>query len=127
MENAKDLPDHLRRLRTRIDALWISPDPRLITPQNFNLIKEFCLSNRIAFYVPTVELVEQGAAAAVASSFDQIGRSAAQAAKDLLAGTALDDQVYPEKQYVALNVKLAADYGLRFSPGQIQKADKAIP
>jgi hypothetical protein len=126
MHTPGELPDRLRSLRSHIQAIWIPPDPRLITPQNFNLIKEFCLANHIAFYVPTVELVEQGATASVASSFDDIGRSAGQMVQDMLSAASKGGKIYPLKPRVAINVKSAAESGLKLSPEQLQKADKLV-
>jgi ABC-type uncharacterized transport system substrate-binding protein len=127
MTKPDELPDRLRELQSRVKAIWIPPDPRLITAQNFKLIKEFCLSKHIAFYVPTVELVEQGATASVASSFDDIGRAAGDKAKELLSGNNKGGKVYPEVPRVAINQRAAAEIGLKLSPEQLQKAYKLIP
>jgi ABC-type uncharacterized transport system substrate-binding protein len=124
MKTPNELPDHLRSLRPHIDALWIPPDPRLITRQNFSLIKEFCLANRIAFYVPTIELADQGATASVAASFDDMGRTAGLMVKALMKGQAQSAKVYPAQPRIAINLKAAADIGLEISSGQIEKADK---
>jgi len=120
-----DLPDHLRSLKSKIDALWVSPDPLLLTPESFNTMKEFCRSNSIPFYVPTSQLVELGATGAVTSSFSDIGHSAGKIAKEFLAGTYKAEKAYPEKFETVLNVTSAKTAGL---PLEAQKvADKVIP
>ncbi|OGS04512.1 MAG: hypothetical protein A3J70_03240 [Elusimicrobia bacterium RIFCSPHIGHO2_02_FULL_61_10] len=71
--------------------------------------------------------MEQGATASVASSFADIGRIAAQAAKDLLAGAVKETQVYPDKPRIAVNMASASECGLKLSPELLQKVEKKIP
>src|SRR5207249_9943195 len=77
VRNSDDLPDHLRALKGKVDAVWLPPDAAMVTPKNFATIKEFSLANGIPFYVPSEGLVAQGAAVSVSASFTDIGALAA--------------------------------------------------
>ena len=73
LDHADDLPDKLRALMGKnADALWLPPDPLLINPHSFSVIKEFSWANDMPLYVPTAGFVEAGAVDAVSVSFRHI-------------------------------------------------------
>jgi len=45
VEDASAMPQHLRAVEGRIDAIWLPPDPLLVTAQVFAVLKEFSWSN----------------------------------------------------------------------------------
>jgi len=48
------VPDALRTLVTAtVDALWLPPDPRVVTPQTFQTIVQFTFDNHLPFYAST--------------------------------------------------------------------------
>ena len=53
--------------------------------------------------------------------------AAGEMTKNLLVGTIENTKVYPGKSLVAINLKSAAEIGLKLTPEQLQKADKVIP
>lgn len=122
-----ELPDRLRNLFGKIDALWLLPDPVLVNSQTFSIIKEYSWSNRIPFYAPTAGFVQQGATASVSTGFREIGRAAALAAKGVLSGEPAQGMVYPEKAEVIINLKAAANTGLDLSKEVLRRADKVLP
>lgn len=124
--SVKGLPDQLRGLQGRADAVWLAPDPLLITPDNFALILNFARANRLAFYAPTDGILEKGAAACVGVSSRETGKQAAAAAKALLAGDFVPAQLYPETTSLGLNLPAAAEMGLHLTPAAVKAADKVI-
>ncbi len=122
VRNSDDLPDHLRALKGKVDALWLPSDAAMITPKNFATIKEFSLGNGIPFYVPSEGLVEQGATASVSASFEELGALAAQMAHQALKGPLNTDRVFPEKYHVAVNLTSA-----KRGPGDFRFAHSDIP
>ena len=114
-----DIPVVLRALAGRVDALWLTPDPALVTPGTFETLRDFSRDNGIAFYVPTPGLVEQGATAAVASSFRDIGRTAASAARDLLAGRPVPRKLSPADARVIVGRRASKRLGLKLPPEAI--------
>jgi len=127
LDSSDDLPDHLRRLGPLVNALWIPPDPLVITANNYRLIKAFCQANHMPLYVPTVELVESGVVAGVAPSFKQVGEAAGQTAKKMLEGTLAYEKIFPESAVVAVNLPTAEACGLRMTEAQLKKIDRLIP
>ncbi len=127
VRNLDDLPDHLRALKGKIDAIWMPPDVAMVTPKNFTTIKEFSLANGIPFYVPSEGLVEQGAMASVTSSFTEIGSLTGKMARQALAGPLDTDRVFPEKIHVAVNLRTAKTCNLNISPELLKQAEMVIP
>lgn len=115
IEEPEQLPEALRRLRGSADALWLAPDPSLISERSMAALRDFSRSTRLPLFVPTVELVKGGAAAAIAVSFSEAGRTAARAAKRALAGETLPGEIFPDKVTAVFDPALAAQMGLRVS------------
>ena len=113
LESTDDLPIRLRSLMHRqIDAIWLPPDPLLISPRSLSTVKEFAWSNDVAFYAPTAGFVEAGAVASIAPSFRQIGTAAAEIALQVLQGRSVPSEVYPPGSELTLNVAAAQRCGL---------------
>ncbi len=127
VDSPEDLPDALRGLLGKADALWLPPDPVLATRESFSTISEFCSANAVPFYAPTQGLVQSGAAASVSASFAEIGRTAAAAAKALLAGKTGWSELAPRRAELSLNLAAAARAGLRVPEAAVKKADKVFP
>jgi hypothetical protein len=127
LDGPADLPNRLRSLFGKSDALWLLPDPVLVNAQNVSILKEYSWSNRIPFYAPTAGFVKQGATASVSSSFREIGRIAGMTAKRGLSGDWTQGMVYPETAEVTINLEAAIHAGLQISKEVLQKADKVLP
>lgn len=124
----EDVPDALRSLlAAKADALWLAPDPGLVTPAIFQTILQFSWDNRIPFYAPTRGLVVIGAAAAVAADAQETGRQAAELARRALAGETLPELVYPARTKLTVNPASASKAGLTIPPGALDKEDEVIP
>lgn len=128
LSRTDDLPDRLRSLAGKIDALWMPPDPLLVTPTAFAVAKEFGRSNNTPFYAPMDSLVDKGATASYAASFRESGRAAGRIAAKAAVG-ALDnvEAVYPERYELTINLTAAAQSGLTIAPDVIKKADRVVP
>ena len=128
LEHVDELPDRLRALVARgADALWVPPDPLLINAQSFSVIREFSWANDVPFFAPTAGFVEEGAVAAIAVGFPQIGVAAAMAAQQILAGESMPGEIYPEASEITLNLKAAANAGLHIPPEVSRGAHKVVP
>lgn len=127
LKSPDELPERLRSIYKEIDAVWLMPDPLLINSQSFTVLKDFSWSNKIPFYAPTSGLVEQGATASISASFREIGRAAASAARQVLAGKSGADMGYPEKMEIVLNLKAADNTGLRIPPELLKSFDRVVP
>jgi ABC-type uncharacterized transport system substrate-binding protein len=63
----------------------------------------------------------------VGVSFAQNGRTAAETALAVLAGSKVAPEIYPDECEITLNLGAAAEVGLLFSPGMRSQAHKIIP
>jgi hypothetical protein len=120
-----DLPSTLRgMIQEKPDALWLPPDPLLINPESFAVLKGFTWSNRIPFYAPSDGLVERGAAASVSCDFREVGRAAGRAARMVLSGRPTAAEVFPERVTKSFNLSAAAACGLSIPPAIHRSADR---
>ncbi len=126
LEHARDLPDRLRRLEGKVDAIWLPPDPLLINENNFETIKQFSYDNNIPFYAPTEGLAEHGAIAALSISSKEMGRQAAVAAKSVLDGGEVAAELYSEKIRVTVNRAAAEQAELTVPAEALNSADKVL-
>jgi hypothetical protein len=127
LSGIKDLPDGLRQVHASAGAVWLLPDPPLVNAEIFSVIKEFTLTNKMAFYAPAEGLVEKGAPVALSCEYAEIGALAAEQVKKALAGQALPEVVYPSKVRIAFNLEAAAACDLLVTPELRQQADKVAP
>lgn len=114
LASSEALPDALRAsLEGGVDALWLPPDPMLISRDSFATLKEFSWSNAIPLYVPTAGLARQGALAAIGCNFRQVGETAAHVAQRLLQESMEAGVVYPKHYEVTVNLTVAQHLGLK--------------
>ncbi|MFI5362652.1 MAG: ABC transporter substrate-binding protein [Elusimicrobiota bacterium] len=122
-----ELPDLLRALYGRADALWLPPDPLVINESNFFLFRDFSLSNHVPLYVPIPSLAERGATASVSVGFRAIGRAAARVALQALDGGDARRLSFPEPAETALNRDSAAKVGLAVDAETLKGLSRVIP
>jgi putative ABC transport system substrate-binding protein len=128
LNQADDLPERLRSLVGEIDAIWMPPDPLLVTPAAFAVAKEFARSNNTPLYAPVDSLVDKGATASFVSSFRENGRTAGRIAAQAEAGALGNiEAVYPDRYELTVNLTAAAQSGLTIPPDVVKKADRVIP
>lgn len=123
-----EMPGALRdAFKAGADAVWLAPDPDLVTPETFQTIKQFSWDNRLPFYVPSRGLAVAGASAAVSVSPPEQGREAALLARRALAGERLPDFVYPEKTEITVNLRSALKAGLDIRAVTLDEHIQVIP
>lgn len=106
------VPNGLRALYGRADAIWLPPDPLLINEQTFAAFSDFSRANRIPLYVPTAGLLERGGTAWVGVGFKAMGREAARVSRELLAGREPPALNFPAPVETTVNREAAARAGL---------------
>lgn len=126
LEHARDLPDRLRRLDGKMDAIWLPPDPLLINESSFDILKHYSYDNDIPFYAPTEGLAELGATAALVVSYREMGRQAAAAAKAVLDGGDVAAELYSDKVSVTVNRAAAEKAELIVPAEALNSADKVL-
>ena len=126
-KDSSDIPDYLRKLYGRIDAIWIPPDPLLLNATSLPVFMEFSRSNRVPLFVPTGGLVEQGATASVGPTFREMGRLAGVAARKASEGLSPESKLYTTNVEIVINKTVATQVGLQIPEDTLRKADKVIP
>ncbi|MFZ5759258.1 MAG: ABC transporter substrate-binding protein [Thermodesulfobacteriota bacterium] len=76
----------LDELRSRIDLLWLLPDPTVITSRTFPLFQRFSFENRLPILSFAEKHLKPGAALVVTFDIEAMGREAAALAVRLLRG-----------------------------------------
>jgi len=122
-----ELPALLRQALGESDALWIPPDPLLVTTENLMILKEFSWANGLPFYGSTKGMTREGAAASVGVSFKEMGAAAARAAARLNSGEDVPELVFPEIPEISLNAPAAKRCGLEFSRAVLEEAVYLFP
>ncbi len=122
-----DLPAAIRAENGRMDAIWLPPDPLLLTPSTLRIFTSFAWGNAVPLYGSTRGMTREGAAASVGVSFKVIGMAAAEAARKAEAGEPLPDIIYPESEDLTLNASSARRCGLRFSRELVESAEYLFP
>jgi putative ABC transport system substrate-binding protein len=125
----KAVPDALRGMLGKIDALWMIPDETVVTLESFKFFTLTTVAQRLPFLVMAEVFAEVGALAGVSSDYTDIGRQACQLAKKIIRGQLRPAEVgveAPEKANLTLNLKVAEQLGLVFPKSLVESADKVI-
>ena len=123
----EDIPAMLRQALGETDALWIPPDPVLVTAENLMILKEYSWANGIPFYGSTKGMAREGAAASIGISFREMGATAAAAAARMNSGESVPEIVFPVKLEIALNNSAAKRFGLEFPRAVMEEAAYVFP
>lgn len=113
IESGDQVPDELRKIHGRIDALWLVPDPLLVNAKLLPVFVQFSHSNKVPLFVSTAGLLDHGAAASVGPSFREMGRQAGLAARRALGHQRQEGLIYPVQIEVVVNKAVAERVGLQ--------------
>ncbi|MBI4351965.1 MAG: hypothetical protein HY550_11040 [Elusimicrobia bacterium] len=125
--SSDEIPGQLRQALGEADALWIPPDPLLVTAENLLILKEFSWANGLPFYGSTKGMTREGAVASVGVSFRDMGAAAALAAGRLNSGEDVQELVFPGTPEITLNAAAAKKCGLEFHRAVLEEADYLFP
>jgi putative ABC transport system substrate-binding protein len=123
---AKEVRGALSEIAGGIDALWLMPDPRLITAEMFSFLLVFTLERKIALFGFLDSFTQAGALASVAPDYKESGRRAARLALEL-ANRPPDARVPVPPPLsgpgaLTVNMKTAKRLGIDISAGVLGKA-----
>jgi len=96
LADADELPVALRGLPAA-DAIWLSPDPGLVTATTFDAVREYARTRGAVFYAPAPGLAARGADAGLAPSFREAGFRAGAAAREVLSAKGSPREEYPDE------------------------------
>ncbi len=90
-----ELPRLLRASGALADAVWLAPDPAIVTPEAFGVAREYARARGIPFFAPAAGLVKEEIRGELTVTFRDCGREAGRAAREMLAGRSVATVVYP--------------------------------
>lgn len=123
--NPSRLPESLRAVAGRADALWLMPDPLLVNARNFAVLREYSAAAHVPFFAPTEGLAEKGATATLAAPFVDVGRAAAKALKELESGGKPHNPYHPTRVVVTVSLSAAKAAGLDLE--KASEVDRTVP
>ncbi|MDX8400088.1 MAG: ABC transporter substrate binding protein, partial [Gallionellaceae bacterium] len=124
----KAVPEAVRQLLGKIDALMIIPDRTVVTPESFKYFLLTTLENKIPFLSPSEIFVERGALASLTPDFTDIGKQSCELAKSLISGKLNPSKIGalpPKKVDLFINSKTANIIKLSI-PAAILKSAKTV-
>lgn len=127
--DTRELRRGLSRMREGVQALWLLPDPDLLTPTNFRTIRDAAMRARLPLLTSSETLVRAGALLCVTPDTEDVGARAAG-----LAGLILDaepdaplpEPVLPERPRVVLNLDTLEGLELLLDPVQLDFVDETV-
>ncbi len=114
VDSSKEVPEAMKNLIGKIDALWLLPDSTVVTKKTFGLIKTTTIENKVPLLCTSDVFVKAGALAAVSSEHKDIGRQAAGLAERILELPSASSLgvVYPEHFKLTVNTDTAETLAL---------------
>ena len=124
--------DDVRRayaaLRKNVDAIWLLPDSKLLTPSNFRTLQQESRRAHLPLLVYSEGLVEAGALLCVAPDYANLGGQAASLAQRILGGEnpgAIAPEA-PTASRVVLNRETQDAIGLAIDPQNLAFVDSVV-
>ncbi len=124
---ADEVPGAYRRIRTEIDALWMTPDSIVVSIENFNYLAQRTLHDRIAFLAFSENFVRAGALLSISADHASAGSQAAVLLEKMLADPTLRPEVQdPMGSSLAVNQAVAAAIDMPLDNNTVSMADVII-
>lgn len=123
---------HVRKawqhLRADVDALWIVPDPLVVTPENFRYLRDQAAYAGMPTIASSEDLVRAGALMCVAPDREVVGQQIVDLTNALLGGASIDDLPLqePGSVRVVLNVDTQEEIGLEIDEFALDFIDEVV-
>jgi putative ABC transport system substrate-binding protein len=128
VSDARQVRSALAQIADGIDALWLTPDPALVSAEMFNFLLVFTLEHKIALYGFLDSFTKAGALASVAPDYRAVGGQAARMVRDLISRPAAErlpvPAPIPSLGELSINVKTAKQLGLEIPQSTLAKAQQ---
>jgi putative ABC transport system substrate-binding protein len=127
--NARDLRAAYERTADEVDALWLLPDPVVMSPESFRYLRNATLRRDMPMIAATETLVRAGALMCVSPDREMLGQQAGELALRILQGGELPGMIEPEPPgaiRVVLNRDTLDAVGLKVDPLLLDFADEVV-
>lgn len=128
VSSQKEVPEALRGMIRKIDALWMIPDETVVTTESFKYFLGTTLENGVPFFAASEIFVEAGALASLAPDYTDVGRQGCALATAIAEGRIPISEAGsrpPRKLGLALNLKTAKKIGITL-PREVVEAAKQV-
>ena len=125
-----ELRKELSTLVKEIDAIWLLPDPEIVTPENFHTINAMAQRSKIPVVSNSELLAQAGTLFSVTPKGSVVGQQAAELAYAILndPNTSYGGAIYmPELPHIVLNEETQRTIGLDIDPFAKGFVDKIVP
>ena len=127
--NARDLRSTWQRMSETVDALWLLPDPLVLTPDAFRYLRNDSMRRRVPMLASTENLVRAGALLCVAPDRSVAGQQAAELARRILDQGELPGVIeppLPAAMRVVLNRDTQEAVGIKVDELMLDFADEVV-
>lgn len=123
-----DVRAAFRRLPEEVDAVWLLPDPVVVTPRNFQVLQAEALAAHLPVLAYSEGLVQAGALMCVAPDPDAVGRMAAEQLLRHFDGENIGvlEKASPDVVRVVLNRQTQEAIGLSIDPTLLAFVDEVL-
>ncbi len=124
----RSLERALHKLLPEVDALWLIPDPKVISGvEDIALIFGHCEAQKKPVFACQAAFAERGAAMAISPDVPTIGRQAAAFALDLLADEESEEKSQtPAGSEITINLKTVKACGLELNSAALDSVNRII-
>ena len=127
--SSRDVRRQLATMAREMDAIWLLPDPLVITPDHFHLVRALADRAHVPILAYSETLVEAGAFMCVAPDRAAIGRLAAERVREVMqpgATPASLAPIVPTEARVVLNRDAQQAAGLDIDPALLDFVDEIV-
>ncbi len=112
--NEKDIPQQLRALLSESDALWLVPDPTVLTDESIRFILESAVAKQVPVIAFSTEFTRLGALLSLSVDYGEVGRETGRLAKRVLNGEPMMTlkPVSVQRIHISVNQKTARYLGI---------------
>lgn len=112
--NEKDIPQQLRALLSESDALWLVPDPTVLTDESIRFILESAVAKQVPVIAFSTEFTRLGALLSLSIDYGEVGRETGRLAKRVLNGEPMMTlkPVSVQRIHISVNQKTARYLGI---------------
>lgn len=123
-----EVPDGLRDLIERADALWLVPDSTCFTRESFEFALKLTLERKIPTMVFAEAYVRAGALIALSPDYGRMGRQVARLVRRVLAGEPVSpaEPASPDAASLVINGRTARYLGVEIAPEILARAEKVF-
>jgi ABC-type uncharacterized transport system substrate-binding protein len=113
----------LSEMQSKIDVLWMVPDPTVVAAQIVDYMLRFSFQNNVPIFTFSRKYVEMGAVASLDIDPYDMGEQVASIVNRISAGQTTGFSVYARKSHLAINKKMAKKLGLAIKEGSLADVD----